>query len=101
MTLEQEMARGAQARAILEHDLFKEAVETVQKGILEAFASAEPADKDGLQLLRLRLKCLADVVRQIQTVMETGILAQEEAKRRQGIAEMAAQRLKRGIRAVF
>lgn len=101
MSLEQEMTRGAQARAILEHDLFKESVETIQRSILDAFASADPADKDGLQLLRLKLKCLAEITRQLQTVMETGVLAQEEVKRRQSMAEMAAERFKRGIRAVF
>lgn len=101
ISLEQEMARGAQARAIVEHDLFQAAVNKTQDDIFEKFASIDPSDVQGLQIQRLRLKCLADITRQLQTVMETGVLATEEIKRQQTLAERAAERIKRGIRSVF
>jgi predicted ribosome quality control (RQC) complex YloA/Tae2 family protein len=101
LTLTEESARGAQARAILEHDLFKEAVETTQQDIFDKFASLDPSDKDGMQVQRLRLKSLADITRQLQTVMETGRLADEQIKHELGMMERAAERVRRGIRSVF
>lgn len=101
LTLTEESARGAQARAILEHDLFKEAVEKTQQDIFDKFASLDPADTEGMKIQRLRLKCLADVTRQLQTVMETGRLADEQMKHEQTLMERAAERVRRGIRGVF
>jgi hypothetical protein len=101
LTLTEESARGAQARAILEHDLFKEAIEKTQQDIFDKFASLDPSDIEGMRTQRLRLKSLADITRQIQTVMETGRLADEQIKHELGMMERAAERVRRGIRSVF
>lgn len=99
--LEVESSRGVRARAILESDLFQEAVNKVQEDIFEKFSSLDPSDTEGLRVQRIRLKGLADVTRQLQTVMETGRLADEQIAHEKNMLEKAADRLRRGIRAVF
>lgn len=101
MSLEIEVSRGTQARAILENELFKEAVDKTQQDIFDKFASLEPTDKEGMVIQRLRLKTLADITRNLQDVMNTGVLAEEQIEHEQTIAQKMKERLQRGIRAVF
>lgn len=101
MTLDQEVSRGVQARQILEDQLFQESVKVVQDDIFEKFSSADPSNLEELRIQRLRLKCLADITRQIQTVMETGYLAEQEIERQKTLTERSIERVRKGIRAVF
>ncbi len=100
-SLEAEISRGVQARQLMEHPLFVEAIDKTQQGIFDRFAAIDPSDLAGLQTQRLLLKCLADVTRQIQTVMETGLLAKAEVDRRQSLAARVVERMKHGIRSVI
>lgn len=101
MDLQQEVSRGTQAKHILEHELFQEAVNKVQADIFDKFASLDPVNKEGMVIERLRLKCLADITRNLQDVMNTGVLAEAEIKRQQTMADKAFERIKKGIRAVI
>lgn len=94
-TLEEKSARGAKATALLEDPIFREAVETVQAHIFDDFAKTDPADTGALQRRRIELQALAEVVRQIKSVIDTGKIAAAEIQR-----ESLAQRTKRrfGIR---
>ena len=98
--LESEVARGIDARHIIEHYLFKEAVETIQSDIYDKFCSTDPTDLEGLRIQRLRQKCLAELTRSIHTVMETGKMAEEQIIRERTFAQRAVDRLKQGIRSV-
>lgn len=96
-----DISRGVKAKAILEDEMFREAVEAVQKSIFDEFAEIEPSDVAKLQVCRLRLNALAEVTRRLASVMNTGKLAEVEREREQTIAQRTAERLKRGIRSVF
>lgn len=101
MDLEADASRGANAKRILDDPLFKGAVERVQKDIYDRFCALEPSDLEGLRIQRLRQNALADVVRGLTSVMQTGRLAQEEINRKQTLVQKATERMARGIRAVF
>lgn len=100
VSLEDEVARSVDARHVLNNYLFKEAVDKVQADIFDRFASSDPAAVMELQIQRLRLKALSDIVRQLQTVMETGELAKVEIERQRTVAARMVERMKRGIRGV-
>jgi hypothetical protein len=101
MTLEEESGRGAHARKILEDDLFKEAVAKVQQDVFDTFAKTDPKDDGELKIQRLRLKCLADVVRNLGDVMNTGKLAEKQIEEEVSLAQRVVERAKAGLRRVF
>jgi hypothetical protein len=101
VSLETDIARGQQARRILEDDLFKEAVAKVQQSVFDDFAQTDPLEVEALRVQRIRLKCLAEVVRELGAVMNTGKVAQAEVKQQQTLLDRARDRMKRGIRGVF
>ena len=101
MSLDLEVGRGARAKAILESDLYREAVAKVQADIFDCFAKTDPANLEELRIQRIRLKCLADINRELATVMNTGKLAEAEIKQKQGLAQRMKERAAKGIRAVF
>lgn len=101
MDIDQEIARGSQARQILESKLFKEAVEKVQQGVFDKFASLDPSDKDGMQVQRLRLNALADILRNLAEVMNTGKLAQAKLEQERTLMQKAKDRMAQGLRRVF
>ncbi len=101
MSLETEVSRGMQAREVLENDLFKEAVEKTQQDIFDKFAATDPTDKEGMVIQRLRLKCLADITRNLQDVMNTGVLAEQQINHELTMAQKLKERVSRGIRAVW
>lgn len=70
-----ETERGAKARIILENEIFREAIQKTQDNIVDAFTKADPGDTKGLQRIRLKLQVHAELVREIQKVMETGKIA--------------------------
>lgn len=100
-SLEIEVKRGVEAKQVIENPLFQEAISKVQEDIFEKFSSTDPVDLEGLRVQRIRLKCLAEITRNIQSVVETGFLAQEEIARQKSLADRAVDRMKKGIRAVF
>jgi hypothetical protein len=101
MNLDEEVARGVKARQILESDMFKEAHEKVQQDILDTFAKTDPKDLPAMQVERLRLKCLADIVRQLGEVMTSGKLAEVQIERERSAFERVKERAKQGLRRVF
>lgn len=101
MTLDEEVGRGARAKAIIESAMFKEAVDKVQQDVFDKFASTDPTNVDELKVQRIRLKCLADIVRNLGEVMKTGQLAEVQIERERTLMEKAKERLSRGLRRVF
>jgi len=82
VNLDTEISSGTQAKLLLESATFQGAVNRVQQAYFDEFASADPADAVKLQVIRLKLKALADMVRDLRTVMETGQLAQQQRDER-------------------
>jgi hypothetical protein len=101
MTLEQEIERGHEARRILESTLYREAVDKVQGKIFDDFASSDPSNPVELQMCRLRLKCLAEITRELKMVMETGLLAGKQIEQERTIAQRMKESMRGVVRRVF
>lgn len=76
MNLYQESERGQRAAALLESEMFLEAVDAVRLGITEAWRSAPIRDAEGMHNLKLMDKLLNDLVGYIKTAADTGKMAE-------------------------
>ena len=90
--LYKEIEVGARSKAILENETFKDAVKVVQDGIFGQFAQTDPKDIAQLQVHRLSLKALADIVRHLQSAMDSGqmaVIQVEQERQAQTLREKA------------
>ena len=76
MSLKNELDRGELARRILDSQLYQEAVAEVEKSIINKWKSCPVRDIDGQHELKLMHKVLFEVTRYIETVLETGKMAE-------------------------
>lgn len=74
--LEREAAIGQQAQDLLGNALFDEAWEKVESSIIQKWKDCAVKDIDSQHELKLMLLVLTEVRRYIQTVAETGKMAQ-------------------------
>lgn len=81
MDLNTELRRGEIAASLLDNEIYKEAIQSVQDGIVHAWSNSPIRDKEGQSELRLMLKLLTDLQRNIETVMQTGKLAKIQIER--------------------
>lgn len=81
MELSEEVQRGDMATAVLENPIYAESWESVRNGIIAAWESAPIRDKEGQNELKLMLKLLTDVRRNVETVMNTGKMAKIQIER--------------------
>ncbi len=81
-TLEQQrVARGDQARRLLEDRLFLEAVSAIQKDIWEQFKAADASDAITLQRVKLREEVLVDFLGIFQRHVQTGQIAKSNLQK--------------------
>lgn len=80
MKIEEQLARGAKAKQLLDDPLFNEAFELVGKAIHEKWEHAPLSDKDGAHELKLMLKLLADVRANIELALSDGQMAADKLK---------------------
>jgi hypothetical protein len=83
---EEEIGRAAEARFILENNLFKEAVKEVREAIITGIERSAFTDEKTREKLAQQLVSLTAVVNKLQSHMETGKFA-EESIRQQSIRE--------------
>jgi hypothetical protein len=83
---EEEIGRAAEARFILENNLFKEAVKEVREAIITGIERSAFTDEKTREKLAQQLVSLTAVVNKLQSHMESGKLA-EETIRRQTMGE--------------
>lgn len=81
MNTDEELRRGELARQVTENEVYIEAWNSVRDGIIQAWESAPIRDKEGQAELKLMLKLLTDVRRNVETVMNTGKLARVQIER--------------------
>ena len=93
-----EIEVGARSKAILEAEAFKDAVKIVQDGIFDEFAKTDPKDLAALQVHRLSLKALADIVRHLQSAMDTGQMASVQVEQERTLREKARAAVNRFTR---
>lgn len=91
MNLHEEVSRGRDAEQLLEHPIFKEAVQAVRDGIINKWADAPLRDKEGAHELKIMLKLLNDVEANIRQVVNTGKMANIQLEKEQKIAEFKAK----------
>jgi hypothetical protein len=82
MTPEQELQRAERARQILEDELFRDAVASLEQGLLIGIAKAPIKDREMREMLSVRYSVLHDLLGQLKSHMETGKLARETLRQR-------------------
>ena len=76
--LQIEANRGTRAKAILEDELFQEALETLRKSYTEAIFQTGPNDELARTKIYLAYQILGKFADHFRTVMETGQLASKQ-----------------------
>ena len=91
MTIEQDIALGAQAKALWESQPFQNAIFAVKNGIIERWAKSPIADKEGQHELRLMLKIADDFEQNIISVINNGKMANDKLNYDAKVATMQKQ----------
>lgn len=89
MNVAEEQRRGEQAAQVLDNPIYQESWQSVRNGIIAAWETAPIRDKEGHNELKLMLKLLTDVQRNIETVMQTGKMAQIQIEREGWLSKTA------------
>lgn len=71
------MYRGEKAKQLLDNAEFSAAVEAVRTALHQKFDQTPVRDTEGMQVIRLQLKCLDDVIANVQHVINTGKVVQD------------------------
>jgi hypothetical protein len=79
--LEEEIRRSEEAAGILNHPIFKEAFDTLDAELRDAWISSPSKDVDGRESLWLCLKLLGKVRAHMTSLIETGQMAQVQLER--------------------
>ena len=74
----EEIARADQAKQILEHPLYVEALTTVKEALVQQLLDTRVAEEVERDRLYITIKALELVNQHIQSVLETGKLAERE-----------------------
>jgi hypothetical protein len=78
MELEKEQQRGHRAKAILEDEIFVEAVQKVSGELDTEWVSSPVRDTEGREKIYMMKKMLNVLLVQLRSVMETGKLASKQ-----------------------
>ena len=74
----EELARADQAKQILEHPLYVEAISTVREALIQHLLDTRVAEEVERDRLYITIKALELVNQHLQSVLETGKLAERE-----------------------
>ena len=74
----EEIARADQAKQILEHPLYVEALATVKEALIQYLLDTKVAEEVERDRLYITIKALDLVHQHIKSVLETGTLAEKE-----------------------
>tara|TARA_R100001594_G_scaffold23978_1_gene46892 strand:- start:1185 stop:1430 length:246 start_codon:yes stop_codon:yes gene_type:complete len=81
MDLEKEKQRGHRAKAILEDEIFVEAIQKVSSELRQEWLSSPIRDTEGREKIYMMEKMLNVLLVQIKSVMETGKLASKQVNK--------------------
>ncbi len=82
MTPEEEIRRADKAKQILENEMFKEAFSEIETAILIGLRQTAFKDEKLREKLCARYDLLHSLKDQLRTLMESGVLAEEELRRK-------------------
>ena len=75
---EQKIARGEQAKRLLDDPLFQEAFGTLETHYAEAWRASDPTEANRREQMYLSLKCLAEVKLELELAVTGGKLAKKQ-----------------------
>lgn len=84
-----EIERARQAQDLIEHPLFKEALEMYRQRLQQEWADSPARDTEGRERLWLMQKTVSVVEGHLRTLMETGKLASIQLQQRQTLMQRA------------
>lgn len=84
-----ESSRGAKASALLRSEIYLEAMQKVEAGIVDAWKTSPVRDVEGQTYLRLMMKVLTDLKGHIKDVAETGKMAEVSFEHERNLAQKA------------
>lgn len=83
-----EITRGKDAARILNESLYKESFDTVREGLIKAMTQSAMGDKETHNRQVIALQVLEMLKRNLQTVMETGKMAEIQLQdKRKGLGK--------------
>jgi hypothetical protein len=80
MGVREESNEGQEARKILDSDVFKDAMQTLADGYQTEWMNSETNDTERRETVFMKLRILAEFVNELQTVLETGQMADEQIR---------------------
>jgi len=80
MGIREESTEGQESKRILESDVFKDSMQTLADGYQTEWMNSDMNDVEKRETTFLKLRMLAEVVNELQTVLETGQLADEQIR---------------------
>lgn len=80
--LDEEISRAEQAAMILNHPIYVEAFEKLEKEVLDAWISSPSRDAEGRESLWLSLKLLRQTRAHMESLVTTGRMADVQLSRR-------------------
>lgn len=82
MAPEEELQRAGEAERLLAHPLIAEAFETIEREVIERWTQSQSADQAGREKLWLSLKLLHRIRLHLETIVQSGKLAEATLKQR-------------------
>ena len=80
MELRKESSEGEEAKRILDSTVFKDAMQTLSDGYMSEWVNSEATDQERRETVYMKLRILADFVNELQTVLQTGQMADEQIR---------------------
>ncbi len=80
MELRKESNEGEEAKRILDSEVFKDAMQTLSDGYMSEWVNSEVVDQERREVVYMKLRILADFVNELQTVLQTGQMADEQIR---------------------
>tara|TARA_Y100001949_G_C15988946_1_gene331920 strand:+ start:5615 stop:5887 length:273 start_codon:yes stop_codon:yes gene_type:complete len=78
--LRKESNEGEEAKRILDSEVFKDAMQTLSDGYMSEWVNSEVVDQERREVVYMKLRILADFVNELQTVLQTGQMADEQIR---------------------
>ena len=80
MELRKESSEGEEAKRILDSAVFKDAMQTLADGYQDQWMNSDVDDVKKRESVFVKLNILADFVNELQTVLQTGQMADEQLR---------------------
>lgn len=86
--LSREVARGQEAKDLLDHDLIRESFAIIRNNLLSEYEGSKSHDKEGREDAYRQLKALNEIKRHLSSVLETGKMAEQQITKMQQVKKV-------------